>query len=108
VISKLEIRKSKLEFAAAGMCAKPVSSLRALRNDVRRKKTQTTTPRRQGWRRPASRISRPGAKRSIEPAERKHCKKPPDDFVKKLLERAPNARNRLVFAAQRCGLLPWT
>ena len=38
---------------------------------------------------PASDVARPGAKRGIEPAEREDGKNRADNFVKKLLERAP-------------------
>jgi hypothetical protein len=92
VISKLEIRKSKLEFRwLPGCAAKPVSQPARL---AKRRHGKKHKQQRHGDRdgdEPASRISRPGAKRSIEPAERKHCKNRPDDFVKKLPERAPEA-----------------
>jgi len=92
VISKLEIRKSKLEFRwLPGCAAKPVSQPARLAKRRHGKKHKQQRHSDGDGNEPASCISRPGAKRSIEPAERKHCKNRADDFVKKLPERAPEA-----------------
>jgi len=90
VISKLELRKSKLaSLRRVPWTVTPFSQPARLAKRRHGKKHKQQRHGDGDGDEPASGISRPGAKRSIEPAKRKDGKNRSDGFVKQLPQGAP-------------------